>query len=170
MLPIGQAVGGEGIAHQHQLIAGELLQQHRHGGVHVHAVGNQAEGDPSSPAGFRHRSGGAVVQARHGIEGMGEHAYPRFKGLAGLFGSGGAVAEGHGDAQLPQALDHRCGALQLRGQGDQGDVVLEAADAGVEGLHAGNAECSRGWAPRRASARNGPSRWAPSRRQRRGCS
>ena len=32
----------------------------------------------------------------------------------------------------------------------------------------GLARCSRGWAPRRASARKGPSRWAPSSRQRPG--
>ena len=56
---------------------------------------------------------------------------------AGLFCSGGAVAEGHADAQLPQTPDHRSGPLQFGGQGDQGNLRFEPTDPFVQAFQAG---------------------------------
>ena len=105
--------------------------------MHVHAIGDQPQGHPSAPAGFPKRARCPVVQARHGIEGVGEHRHPLIEPGAGLFGRGGAVAQGHADAQLPQSPDHRSGSLQFGGQGHQGNLRFEPTDPFLESLQAG---------------------------------
>ena len=140
MLAIRQAVGSQGIAHQHRLLGCQPLQQHRHRRMHVHPIGDQAQGDAPAAAGFSQRPRGPVVQPWHGIEGMGEHGHALIKPGGGLVRGGAAVAEGHRDAELPQPLDHGSGSLHFRGQGHYGDVGFEAIDPLVEGREAGGGQ------------------------------
>ena len=59
--PFAEAIGRQGIAHQHQPIARETLQQHRHRGGHMHTIGDQAEGHIAAAAGF------AALEAELGL-------------------------------------------------------------------------------------------------------
>ena len=133
---IRQAVGGESIAHQHQLLRRQPLQQHRHRRRHVHAVGDQAQGDVAPQGGCRHRPWLAVMQACHGVEGMGEHAHAGIEARLGLRVRGGAVAQAHHHAPLRQLPGELQGARQLRRQGQQGKLVLVAGDAFLQGRRA----------------------------------
>ena len=58
---IGQAIGRQGIAHQHRLLGCQPLQKHRHRRMHVHPIGDQAQGDAPAAAGFSQRARGPVV-------------------------------------------------------------------------------------------------------------
>ena len=137
---IGQAIGRQGIAHQHRLHRGQPLQQHRHRRMHVHPIGDQAQSNLPTAAGFSQRARGPVVQAWHRIEGMGEHADALIKPRGGLVRGCAAVAKGHRDAELPQPLDHGSRSLQFRCQGHQGDVGFESSDPLVEGWGAGGCQ------------------------------
>ena len=144
MAAIGQAVGGQGIAHQHQLPTRQPLQQHRHGGCHMDAIGDQAQVHPARQQGRRHGPGRPVVEAGHGVEAVGEHRHPGAKGGAGLGLVGLAVAQAHHDPQLLEGADDRAGPLQFRGQGDQINLLFKAADPLQQGRGAGFAQMDGG--------------------------
>ena len=122
MQAIGQAVGGQGIAYQYHLLRGQPLQQHRHGGGHMHPIGDQPKGHVAPQGRRRHGARGAVVHVRNGVEGMGHHRHAGVVGVVGLAFGGLAVAQAHHHPLLAQGADHRGGPLQFRRQGHQGDV------------------------------------------------
>ena len=102
----------------------------------MHAVGDQAQRHIPLQRRRRDRTRGAVVQAWHRIERVGDHPHPGLEGRAGLMFIGLAVAKAHQDAELSQGFDHLGGTGQLRRQGHQGDLLFETGDAGVERLQA----------------------------------
>ena len=51
MLAIGEAIGRQGIAHQHQLISRKPLQKHGHRRVHMHPVGDQPQSNAALTTG-----------------------------------------------------------------------------------------------------------------------
>ena len=77
-----------------------------------------------------------MVQTRHRIEGVGEHANAVLKGFGSPIRFRGAVAEGHSDLELPQPLNHCIGSPQFWGQRHQRNLGLEAADAFLQGRQA----------------------------------
>ena len=129
MLAFAETVGGQGIAHQHHLLRRQPLQQHRHGGGHVHPIGDQADCHIPPQGGSRHRPWCAPVHVGHGVEGVGEHRHPGSEGGVALGFRGRAVAEAHHDSPLGKGGDHGASPLQFRGQGHQIDVAFKAVDA-----------------------------------------
>ena len=129
---IGQPIRCQRITHQHGLIAGHALQQHRHGGVHVNAIGNQSKGDAAATAGLPHGAWSAVMESRHGIKRVGEHAHPLIKGCRGLLSGGCAVAQGDGDSEGVQMGDQVLCASLFRGERDQVDLCFKSRDPPVQ--------------------------------------
>ena len=60
-------------------------------GSHVNAIGDQAQGNAAATAGLPHGARRPVMQARHGVERMGQHADPLIEGLPGLLSFGCAL-------------------------------------------------------------------------------
>jgi len=140
------------VAHQHQLISGKPLQKHGHRRVHMHPVGDQPQSNAALTTGRTQGARRTVMQSGHGIETVGQHPDPKRIGRHRLLGVGGAMPQRHGDAKGAETLDDRLSSLELRGQGDQGDLMLEAFDPAFKGLQAGLAEMLKGMG---ASARLG---------------
>ena len=122
MPALGQAVGSQGIADQHHLPGRQPLQQHRHRRGHMDPIGDQPQGHITPQGRRRDRSWVPVAQARHGVEGMGQHRHTGVVGRHGLGVVGFAVAQADDNALLPQGLDHRSGPRKFGRQRDHGDV------------------------------------------------
>ena len=88
----------------------------------MHPIGDQPQGHITPQGRRRDRSRLPVAQARHGVEGMGQHRHAGVVGRHGLGVIGFAVAQADDDALFPQGLDHRSGPLKFGRQRDQGDV------------------------------------------------
>ena len=88
----------------------------------MHPIGDQPQGHITPQGRRRDRSRLPVAQARHGVEGMGQHRHAGVVGRHGLGVIGFAVAQADDDALFAQGLDHCGGPLKFGRQRDQGDV------------------------------------------------
>ena len=100
--------------------------------MHVNAIGNQSKGDAAATAGLPHGAWSAVMESRHGVERVGEHAHPLIKGCRGLLSGGCAVAQGHGDSEGVQVGDQVLCARLFRGERDQADLCFKSRDPLVQ--------------------------------------
>jgi hypothetical protein len=121
----GHRVGHEGDA------AGCGREDHRRDiRMHMESVEDQLEGDPVVFEGRDHRSRGAVVDARHGVEDVGEEARPAVERGPGELKVGLGVADGHGDAVLHEHVDRLERPVELGREGE----LAQGAAGGAEQL------------------------------------
>ena len=107
---------GHRIRHQGDAAGRLLEQQARDIGVHVLAVEDELERHPLVLERGDDRSGRAVMDAGHGIEGMRQHARPGIERGMGLLGGGLGMPDRDDDAGVDELRDRLERSRQLRGE------------------------------------------------------
>ena len=113
VVAVVRACRRHGIRHQGDATGRLLEQQARDVGMHVLAVEDQLQGHPLVLERGDHRSGCAVMDAGHGIEGVRQHARPRIERGMGLLGGGLGVPDRDDDAGVDELRDRLERSRQL---------------------------------------------------------
>lgn len=98
------------------------------------AIGDNACGDRGMGKGGTQEPRFAMVQRRHGVEGVGDHGRSLVKGMGRFGSSGKGVAKADGDAEGPQVGDDGAAGVEFGGEGDYlddgGVVAKDVLDGG----------------------------------------
>ena len=116
----GQAGGADGVGDEQGAIGSFAAGQHlHHGRVDVDVVGDELGEDAVVAEHSAHDAGFAVVQARHGVEGVGGLKHAAIYGGDGLVVAGGGVAHHEVYAATTGKIDQRRCARTFRRNRDQ---------------------------------------------------